>query len=69
VFDSRVSVVGANPSVELRYIVFGTSSDLTAKSELADESPDEYDGLPRQSIQIELVRSRLGVPAPYLSRY
>ncbi|MCI0364949.1 MAG: hypothetical protein L0219_13810 [Phycisphaerales bacterium] len=52
-FDSRVSVVGANPSVELRYIVFGTNNDLTAKSELADESPDEYDGLPRQSIQIE----------------
>lgn len=52
-FDSRVSVVGVNPSVELRYIIFGTNNDLTAKSELADESPEVYDDLPRQSIQIE----------------
>lgn len=52
-FDSRLSIAGDNPSVELRYIVFGTNSDLTAKAELADESPDEYDGLPRQSIEIE----------------
>lgn len=52
-FDSRVSVAGQNPSVELKYIVFGTSSDLTAKAELADEAPETYDGLERQSIQIE----------------
>jgi hypothetical protein len=52
-FDSRVSTAGQSPSVELRYIVFGTSDDLAAKAELADESPEEYDGLPRQSIQIE----------------
>lgn len=52
-FDSRLSVAGDNPSVELRYIVFGTSDDLVAKSELADASPEMYDGLPRQSLQIE----------------
>ncbi len=52
-FDSRLSVAGDNPSVELRYIVFGTSDDLEAKSELAATSPDTYDGLPRQTIQIE----------------
>ena len=52
-FDSRLSVAGDNPSVELRYIVFGTSDDLVAKSELASASPSEYDDLPRQSIQIE----------------
>jgi len=52
-FDSRVSVAGDNPSVELRYIVFGTSDDLEAKSELADGAPETYDGLPRQTIQIE----------------
>lgn len=38
-FYSRVSVVGANQSVELRYIDFGTINDLTAKSDLADEAP------------------------------
>jgi len=52
-FDSRLSITGPNPSVELRYIVFGTSSDLTAKSELADEAPEVYDDLPRQTIEIE----------------
>ena len=52
-FDSRLSVAGDNPSVELRYVVFGTSDDLAAKSELATASPATYDGLPRQSIQIE----------------
>ena len=52
-FDSRLSVAGDNPSVELRYIVFGTSDDLAAKSELATASPSTYDDLPRQSIQIE----------------
>ncbi len=52
-FDSRVSTAGQSPSVELRYIVFGTSDDLAAKAELASESPSTYDGLPRQSIQIE----------------
>jgi len=52
-FDSRVSIAGDNPSVELRYIVFGTSDDLAAKSELASGSPDTYDGLPRQTIQID----------------
>jgi len=52
-FDSRVSIAGDNPSVELRYIVFGTSDDLAAKSELASGSPDIYDDLPRQNIQIE----------------
>lgn len=52
-FDSRNSTAGQNASVELKYIVFGTNSDLAAKSELASESPSEYDDLPRQSIQIE----------------
>ncbi len=52
-FDSRLSVAGDNPSVELRYVVFGTSDDLEAKSELATASPTAYDDLPRQSIQIE----------------
>ncbi len=52
-FDSRLSVAGDNPSVELRYVVFGTSDDLEAKSELATASPTTYDDLPRQSIQIE----------------
>ena len=52
-FDSRLSVAGDSPSVELRYIVFGTSDDLVAKSELASASPSAYDDLPRQSIQIE----------------
>jgi hypothetical protein len=52
-FDSRPSIAGDNPSVELRYIVFGTNDDLVAKSELADTSPDAYDGIPRQSIEID----------------
>ena len=52
-FDSRTSIAGDNPSVELRYIIFGTSDDLAAKAELASESPGTYDGLPRQNIQIE----------------
>lgn len=52
-FDSRVSVAGQNPSVELKYIVFGTNNDLTAKSQLASSSPAVYDDLPRQTIQIE----------------
>src|SRR3972149_2225016 len=52
-FDSRLSIAGDNPSGELPYIVFGTSDDLEAKSELADASPTAYDGIPRQSIEIE----------------
>lgn len=52
-FDSRTSTTGANASVELKYIVFGTGSDLSAKSALGDESPETYDGLARQSIGIE----------------
>ncbi len=52
-FDSRLSIAGDNPSVELRYIVLGTDDDLVAKAELSSESPATYDGLPRQSVQIE----------------
>jgi len=52
-FDSRVSTAGQNASVELRYIVFGTGDDLAARAQAASTSPTAYDGLPRQSIQIE----------------
>jgi len=51
-FDSRESTTGSNASVNLRYIVKGTDSDIDAKAALAAEAPAFYDGLARQSRHI-----------------
>jgi len=50
--DSRESTTGRNASVDLRYIITGTSSDVDAKAALASTAPDTYDGLVRQSRHI-----------------
>ncbi len=51
--DSRRSVTGENASIELVYILTGTASDLTAKQLVANSTAANYDGLVRQSIDIE----------------
>lgn len=54
-WESRQSVEGESPAVDLIYIVRGTDDDLAAKSALLDASPVLYDGLVRQSLSIERV--------------
>ena len=54
-FDSRTSAAGENPSVELKYVVAGTASDIDAKAALAATAPIAYDGLVRQSWDVEPV--------------
>lgn len=52
-FESRQSMTGENASVELVYLVKGTTDDIEAKTELANASPAIYDGLVRKSREIE----------------
>jgi len=52
-FDSRIVAEGQSPSAELRYIVFGTTDDLAARSAVAGQAPATYDSLPRTAVQIE----------------
>jgi len=51
--DSRKWVTGDNASVEMVYILTGTSDDVTAKNLIASSTASVYNGLVRQSIQIE----------------
>ena len=57
--DSRQSTDGDNPQVELTYIITGTDDDLLVKSSLAAATPTLYDGLVRQTLQIEPVGPEL----------
>jgi len=54
-WDSRESTEGENASAELRYVIRGTDSDIAAKAALASAAPLLYDGLVRQSYQIERI--------------
>ena len=51
--DSRKWTTGDNASVEMVYILTGTSDDVTAKNLIASSTASTYNGLVRQSIQIE----------------
>ncbi len=51
--DSRKWTTGDNASVEMVYILTGTSDDVTAKNLIASSTVGTYNGLVRQSIQIE----------------
>jgi hypothetical protein len=51
--DSRKWTTGDNASVEMTYILTGTSDDLTAKTLIENSTATYYNGLVRQSIQIE----------------
>jgi DNA adenine methylase len=51
--DSRKWTTGDNASVEFVYILTGTSDDVTAKVLIENSTATSYDGLVRQSIQIE----------------
>lgn len=51
--DSRRWTTGDNASVEMVYILAGTSDDVTAKNLISSSTPASYNGLVRQSIQIE----------------
>jgi hypothetical protein len=53
--DSRESTTGRNATVDLKYIVTGTASDVEAKDALASTAPAYYDNLVRQSRHIEPV--------------
>ncbi|HRX36947.1 MAG TPA: hypothetical protein P5337_11160, partial [Aestuariivirga sp.] len=52
-FESRSTVAGKSPSVELRYWIKGTDDDLAARGALESAAPTDYDGLTRQDVQIE----------------
>ena len=52
-FESRQSSMGDSPQVELAYIVSGTDDDIAAKTSLLAATHIWYDGLIRQSLQID----------------
>ena len=52
-YDSRQSTTGSNAQVTLTYIASGSDDDLAIKSAVESFAPETYDGLPRQSVQIE----------------
>lgn len=54
-WESRQSIAGESPSVDLVYTVRGTDDDVEAKEALAEASPVFYDGLVRQSLHLERV--------------
>jgi len=51
--DSRKWTTGDNATVEMVYILTGTSDDVTAKTLIENSTASVYNGLVRQSIQIE----------------
>ena len=51
--DSRKWNTGDNPSVEMVYMLTGTSDDVTAKTLLESSTAETYNGLARQSISLE----------------
>ena len=51
--DSRKWNTGDNASVEMVYILTGTSDDLTAKMLIENSTAENYNGLVRQSINLE----------------
>lgn len=54
-FGSRESTAGDTPSIDLLYVIQGTSDDLVAKNALATASPVLYDGLRRSSWHVEQI--------------
>ena len=52
-YDSRQSTTGSNAQVTLTYIASGSDDDLAIKAAVESFAPETYDGLPRQSVQIE----------------
>ncbi len=52
-WESRRTTEGENPSVELVYVIRGTSDDLEASAALLTASPLTYHGLVRQSRELE----------------
>jgi len=51
--DSRAWTTGESASVTLSYILEGTSDDVTAKTLVTNSTATEYQGLVRQSIELE----------------
>ncbi|HQL54779.1 MAG TPA: hypothetical protein PLQ87_08720 [Phycisphaerae bacterium] len=61
-FESRQVTTGQNPSVELRYVIRGTNSDVEARAALLAGSPATYDPwgsgwfyLPRDTVTVQPV--------------
>ena len=52
-YDSRQSTTGSNAQATLTFIASGSDDDLAIKSAVESFAPETYDGLPRQSVQIE----------------
>lgn len=52
-WDSREQAAGDQPSVDLRYLILGTSDDIEAHDELIAQTPAVYAGLVRQSTHLE----------------
>jgi hypothetical protein len=51
--DSRKWVTGDSPSVELVYMLTGTSDDVSAKTLATNSTATTYEGLVRQSIEVQ----------------
>jgi len=71
-WDSRQTTLGDDASVELRYVILGTSDDVEAHEALLAESPTLYGGLVRQSSHIEPISDdawegsiRYGIQQPH----
>jgi hypothetical protein len=54
-WESREQSAGEQPSVDLRYLILGTSDDIEAHSELIAQTPNVYAGLVRQSTHLERI--------------
>lgn len=54
---SRSQTDGSSKSVELIYAVHGSSNDASVRSAVKQEAPSEYNGLYRQTIELEAKRS------------
>lgn len=53
--DSRESTTGDSGTVELKYVVDGTASDIDAKAALASGTGVTYDGYVRKSVHVEAI--------------
>lgn len=51
--QSRRSTIAEKPSIELTFMLRGTSDDLAAKTFILANTLEEYDGLVRESIELE----------------
>jgi hypothetical protein len=57
---SRTTTEGDNPSIELVYIIDGSTDDIACKIALDAYAPGTYDGLAKKSLHLDPVNNRNG---------